>query len=200
NEGEGFLASDPAALAGHAAKVVYLDDHQVCVLKADEWRILSRDRGPVAAPVHDLDVRTSDLDPGEYGHFMLKEIHEQPEALRNRRRGRPDAEEATAPFGGLNLDPQRLRQVDRIIMTACGTSYHAALVGESLFEEFARMPVEVEYASEFRYRNPPLDRNTIVIAITQSGETADTLAAVRESKRKGHPTLAICNVVGSSIA
>src|SRR5204862_6412257 len=108
--------------------------------------------------------------------------------------------DATAKFGGLNLDVQRLRQVERIILTACGTSYHAALVGEYLLEEFARIPVEVEYASEFRYRNPPIDRNTIVLAITQSGETADTLAAVRESKRKGHPTLAICNVVGSSIA
>jgi glucosamine--fructose-6-phosphate aminotransferase (isomerizing) len=200
NEGEGFLASDPAGLAGHATKVVCLDDHQVCVLRADEWRIFNRDRGAVAVPVHDLDVQASDLDPGEYGHFMLKEIHEQPEALENTLRGRLDAEEGTAHFGGLNLDARRLRQVDRIIMTACGTSYHAALVGEYLFEEFARMPVEVEYASEFRYRNPPLDRNTIVIALTQSGETADTLAALRESKRKGHPTLALCNVVGSSIA
>ena len=105
-----------------------------------------------------------------------------------------------AHFGGLNLDTQQLRRAERIILTACGTSYHAALVGEYLFEEFARIPVEVEYASEFRYRNPPIDRNTIVLAITQSGETADTLAALRESKRKGHPTLALCNVVGSSIA
>src|SRR2546426_989181 len=131
---------------------------------------------------------------------MLKEIHEQPDALRNAMRGRLDEGEGSAHFGGLNLDPQRLRQVDRIIMTACGTSYHAALVGEYLFEEFARIPVEVEYASEFRYRNPPIDRTTIVLAITQSGETADTLAALRESKRKGHPTLALCNVVGSTIA
>ena len=129
---------------------------------------------------------------------MLKEIYEQPEALENAMRGRLDDEDATAHFGGLNLDPQQLRQVERIILTACGTSYHAALVGEYLFEEFARIPVEVEYASEFRYRNPPIDRNTIVLAITQSGETADTLAALRESKRKGHPTLALCNVVGST--
>jgi glucosamine--fructose-6-phosphate aminotransferase (isomerizing) len=200
NEGEGFLASDPSALAGHAAKVAYLDDHQVCVLRAEEWRILNRNRTRVAASVHDLELEAADLDPGEYGHFMLKEIHEQPEALRNAMRGRLDEAEGTAHFGGLNVDPQQLRQVERIIMTACGTSYHAALVGEYLFEEFARIPVEVEYASEFRYRNPPLDRNTIVIALTQSGETADTLAALRESKRKGHPTLALCNVVGSSIA
>src|SRR5439155_1533611 len=115
-------------------------------------------------------------------------------------RGRLSEADASARFGGLNLDSQQLRRAERLILTACGTSYHAALVGEYLFEEFARIPVEVEYASEFRYRNPPIDRNTIVLAITQSGETADTLAAVRESKRKGHPTLALCNVVGSSIA
>ena len=131
---------------------------------------------------------------------MLKEIYEQPEALENAMRGRLDDADATAHFGGLNLDTQQLRRAERIILTACGTSYHAALVGEYLFEEFARIPVEVEYASEFRYRNPPIDRNTIVMAITQSGETADTLAALRESKRKGHPTLALCNVVGSTIA
>src|SRR3954465_12425071 len=131
---------------------------------------------------------------------MLKEIYEQPEALENAMRGRFDEADATAHFGGLNLEVQRLRQVERVIMTACGTSYHAALVGEYLFEELARVPVEVEYASEFRYRNPPIDRNTVVLAITQSGETADTLAALRESKRMGHTTLAICNAVGSSIA
>jgi glucosamine--fructose-6-phosphate aminotransferase (isomerizing) len=115
-------------------------------------------------------------------------------------RGRLDDAEYSARLGGLNLDNRQLRGAERIILTACGTSYHAALVGEHLLEELAKMPVEVEYASEFRYRNPPIDRNTIVAAITQSGETADTLAAMRESKRKGHPTLAICNVVGSTIA
>jgi glucosamine--fructose-6-phosphate aminotransferase (isomerizing) len=131
---------------------------------------------------------------------MLKEIYEQPEALENAMRGRLDDADASAHFGGLNLDTQQLRRAERLILTACGTSYHSALIGEYLFEEFARIPVEVEYASELRYRNPPIDRNTIVLAITQSGETADTLAAVRECKRKGHPTLALCNVVGSSIA
>jgi glucosamine--fructose-6-phosphate aminotransferase (isomerizing) len=131
---------------------------------------------------------------------MLKEIFEQPEALENALRGRLHEADATAHFGGLNLSPSRLRQVDRIILTGCGTSYHAGLVGEYLFEELSRIPVEVEYASEFRYRNAPIDRNTILIAITQSGETADTLAALREAKRKGVPTLSICNVVGSTIA
>ena len=129
---------------------------------------------------------------------MLKEIFEQPETLQNAMRGRLDRDEATAVFGGLNLSPQQLRQVNRLILTACGTSWHAAMVGEYLIEEFARIPVEVEYASELRYRNPPIDRDTLLFAITQSGETADTLAALREVKRKGHPTLAICNVVGST--
>jgi glucosamine--fructose-6-phosphate aminotransferase (isomerizing) len=200
SEGECFLASDPTALAGYADKVVYLDDQQVCVLGPEYWRILNRERVAVEASVHALETTAGDIDPGEFEHFMLKEIYEQAEALENALRGRLDDVEGCAHFGGLNLDPQQLRQIERIILTACGTSYHAALVGEYLFEEFARIPVEVEYASEFRYRNPPIDRNTIVIALTQSGETADTLAALRESKRKGHPTLALCNVVGSSIA
>ena len=199
-DGECFLASDPSALAGFADKAVYLHDHQVCVLTAADWHILDRSRVSVPASVHDLDLAVEEYDTGGFEHFMLKEIHEQPEALENALRGRLDESDGTAHFGGLNIDVQQLRRADRIVMTACGTSYHAALVGEYLFEEFARIPVEVEYASEFRYRNPPLDRNTIVMALTQSGETADTLAALRESKRKGHPTLALCNVVGSSIA
>jgi glucosamine--fructose-6-phosphate aminotransferase (isomerizing) len=200
DDGECFLASDPTALAGIARKVVYLDDHQVAILKRDSWRIVDRDRVSVSAPVHELNGQAHDLDLGGHEHYMCKEIYEQPDALENALRGRIDEANATAHFGGLNLDTQRLRQVERIILTACGTSYHAALVGEYLFEELARIPVEVEYASELRYRNPPIDRNTIVIALTQSGETADTLAALRESKRKGHPTLALCNVVGSTIA
>ena len=138
-------------------------------------------------PSTQLDWDPGEADKGVFEHYMLKEIYEQPEALENAMRGRLDDEDATAHFGGLNLDPRQLRRAERFIFTACGTSYHAALVGEYLFEEFARIPVEVEYASEFRYRNPPIERNTIVLAITQSGETADTLAALRESKRKGHP-------------
>jgi glutamine---fructose-6-phosphate transaminase (isomerizing) len=199
-ENENFLASDPSALVGQTERVVYLQDHQLCVLTADEWHILDRERERVDAPVHVIDWDPADIDKGVFDHYMLKEIYEQPEALENALRGRLDDSDATSHFGGLNLDTQQLRRAERIILTACGTSYHAALVGEYLFEEFARIPVEVEYASEFRYRNPPIERNTIVIALTQSGETADTLAAVRESKRKGHPTLALCNVVGSSIA
>jgi glucosamine--fructose-6-phosphate aminotransferase (isomerizing) len=199
-QGENFLASDPGALIGHTEKVVYLKDHQLCVLGRDSWHLLDSARERVEASVHEIDWEAGQADKGAFEHHMLKEIYEQPEALENAMRGRLDDADASAHFGGLNLTPGQLRRADRIILTACGTSYHAGLVGEYLIEEYARIPVEVEYASEFRYRNPPIERNTIVLAITQSGETADTLAAVRESKRKGHPTLAICNVVGSSIA
>jgi glucosamine--fructose-6-phosphate aminotransferase (isomerizing) len=197
-----FLASDANALAGFADKVVYLNDRQICLLNDRDWSILDRDMAPVDVAPHDIQhyLGEGDAERGEYPHFMLKEIYEQPEVIANAMRGRLDDADATAHFGGLNLTAQQLRQVDRVIMTGCGTSYHAGLVGEYLFEELARLPVEVEYASEFRYRNPPTDRNTVVLAVTQSGETADTLAALRESKRMGHATLAICNVVGSTIA
>jgi glutamine---fructose-6-phosphate transaminase (isomerizing) len=195
-----FVASDPAALAGLAERIIFLEDHQVGVLTAGDWKVFNRDRETVAARTHALTSKVEDMEKGRFAHFMLKEIHEQPDALENALRGRFNESDATAHFGGLNLDTSRLRQVERVIMTGCGTSYYAGLIGEYLFEEFARLPVEVEYASEFRYRNPPIDRNTIVLALTQSGETADTLAALRESKRKGHPTLSLCNVVGSSIA
>jgi glucosamine--fructose-6-phosphate aminotransferase (isomerizing) len=197
---ENYLASDPSALVGNTTNVVYLRDHQMCVVTDQDWHIYDQDEVRVDAQVEHIDWDPGDADKGAFEHHMLKEIYEQPEALQNAMRGRLDESDSSAHFGGLNLDTQQLRRAERIILTACGTSYHAGLVGEYLFEELARMPVEVEYASEFRYRNPPIDRNTIVIAITQSGETADTLAAVRESKRKGHPTLAICNVVGSTIA
>jgi glucosamine--fructose-6-phosphate aminotransferase (isomerizing) len=199
-QGENLLASDPGALGGNTEKVVYLRDHQLVVLTADSWQVLDRECAQVEAPVQQIDWDPGDADKGSFEHYMLKEIYEQPEALENAMRGRLDDADASAHFGGLNLTTQQLRRADRLILTACGTSYHAALVGEYLFEEFARIPVEVEYASELRYRNPPIDRNTIVVAITQSGETADTLAALRECKRKGHPTLSICNVVGSTIA
>jgi glucosamine--fructose-6-phosphate aminotransferase (isomerizing) len=199
-QGEHFLASDPAALLGNTEKAVYLQDRQMCVVSPDSFHILDADHARVEACVQRIDWDPGDADKGLFEHHMLKEIYEQPEALENAMRGRLNDEDASSHFGGLNLDPQQLRSAERLILTACGTSYHAALVGEYLFEEFARIPVEVEYASEFRYRNPPIDRNTIVLAITQSGETADTLAALRESRRKGHPTLALCNVVGSTIA
>ncbi len=199
-DGEHFLASDPSALLGYTDKVVYLQDRQVGVIAPDDFHVLDPDRERVAATVESIDWTTAEADRGQFDHFMLKEIYEQPEALENAMRGRLSDADASAHFGGLNLTTRQLRDAERIILTACGTSYHAALVGEYLIEEFARIPVEVEYASEFRYRNPPIDKNTIVLAITQSGETADTLAALRESQRKGHRTLALCNVVGSTIA
>ncbi|MGL4421810.1 MAG: glutamine--fructose-6-phosphate transaminase (isomerizing) [Gemmataceae bacterium] len=198
-----YIASDASALAGYADKVVYLNDRQICQLDEESWVIRNQDLDTVDSPLQDIAHFLGDGNEAELGrfpHFMLKEIYEQPETLTAAMRGRLDDADATAHFGGLNLTSQELRQIDRVIMTACGTSYHAGLVGEYMFEEFARLPVEVEYASEMRYRNPPMNRDTVVLAITQSGETADTLAAMRESKRMGHRTLAICNVVGSSIA
>jgi len=199
-EGENYLASDPGALVGQTEKVVFLQDNQVCFISGETYHIQDQDRARVEMAVQQIDWDPGEADKALFEHYMLKEIYEQPEALENAMRGRFADSDCSAHFGGLNLDTQQLRRVERIILTGCGTSYHAALVGEYLIEEMARIPVEVEYASEFRYRNPPIDRNTIVIAITQSGETADTLAALRESKRKGHQTLAICNVVGSTIA
>ena len=198
--GEHFIASDASPLVGRTDKIVYLADHELAIVTADALRVMHRDQGEVRHDVQVLDIAPGEVDRGGYEHFMLKEIFEQPETLQNTMRGRLSLDDATAHFGGLNLSPQQLRSVNRLLLTACGTSWHAALVGEYLLEQFARLPVEVEYGSELRYRNPPIDNHTLVFAITQSGETADTLAALREMKRQGHPTLAICNVVGSSIA
>jgi glucosamine--fructose-6-phosphate aminotransferase (isomerizing) len=198
---EHFVASDASPLAGYTDRIVYLADHQLAVITAETLRVTHRDRGHVKHDVRVLELESAAVTLDEnYEHFMLKEIFEQPQSLRDAMRGRLCKDNATAIFGGLNLSPRQLRRVNRVLLTACGTSWHAALVGEYLIEEFARLPVEVEYASELRYRNPPVDHDTILFSITQSGETADTLAAQREMKRKGHPTLAICNVVGSTIA
>ena len=197
---EHFVASDASPLVGYSEEVVYINDHEIAVLTPDRMEIHHGDSGQTTPSIHLLDQVSADIDLGEFEHYMLKEIFEQPESIENCLRGRIDEESATARFGGLNLDPRELRQIDRIVFTACGTSWHAGLVGEYLFEEFSRIPTEVEYASELRYRNPPLSENTMVFAITQSGETADTLAAMRECRRKGHKTMAICNVVGSTIA
>ncbi|RIK88636.1 MAG: glutamine--fructose-6-phosphate transaminase (isomerizing) [Planctomycetota bacterium] len=199
-DGENFLASDSAPLAGRTNRIVYLADHELAVITPDSIRVVHRDTGHVEHDVKELSIDASDVELGGFPHFMLKEIFEQPETIRNAMRGRLDRDAATAKFGGLNLTPQQLRAVDRFVLTACGTSWHAALVGEYMIEALARIPVEVEYASELRYRNPPLSPTTLLFALTQSGETIDTLAALREMKRKGHPTMAICNVVGSTIA
>ncbi|GAB6164618.1 glutamine--fructose-6-phosphate transaminase (isomerizing) [Thermostilla marina] len=195
-----YVASDSSPLAGYTDRIVYLRDHETALLTRDSVRVFHRDEGAIELTIERLDLQVDDVDLTGYDHYMLKEIYEQPVSLRNAMRGRLDLDTATAKFGGLNLSPQQLRSIDRILLTGCGTSWHAALVGEYQIESLARLPVEVEYASELRYRNPPLDRNTLLFAITQSGETADTLAALREMKRKGHFSLAICNVVGSTIA
>ena len=199
-DGEHFLASDPSALMGFSNRAIYLDDRQICVLTPDSWSILDMKQVQISPVIEALNHEVYSPDKAGFDHFMLKEIHEQAESLENALRGRLDEDEWTSRFGGLNLDSKQLRNIERIILTGCGTSYHAGLVGEYLIEELARIPVEVEYASEFRYRNSPMNGRSIVIGITQSGETADTLAAIRESKLKGIPSLAICNVVGSTIA
>jgi glucosamine--fructose-6-phosphate aminotransferase (isomerizing) len=197
---EHFIASDASPFVGYTEQVVYINDHEIAVLTPDRMEVHHEESGRTTPSIHTLDQVSADIELGDFEHYMLKEIFEQPEAIENCLRGRIDEESATARFGGLNLDPRELRQIDRVVFTACGTSWHAGLVGEYLFEEFARIPTEVEYASELRYRNPPMSEDTMVFAITQSGETADTLAAMRECKRKGHKSMAICNVVGSTIA
>jgi len=199
-DNEHFIASDAAPLVGHTDKIVYLSDNELAIVTAENLRIIHRDTGHVAHDVKRIEFEETAVHLNGYAHYMLKEIFEQPETLQNAMRGRLSVEEASSVFGGLNISPQQLRNVNRIILTGCGTSWHAALVGEYLIEELARLPVEVEYASELRYRNPPVEKDTLLFAITQSGETADTLAALREFKRKGHATMAICNVVGSTIA
>jgi glucosamine--fructose-6-phosphate aminotransferase (isomerizing) len=198
--GEHFVASDTSPLAGRTDKIVFLGDHELAVITADSLRVIHRDQGCICHTVRVLDLQSGDVELNHFEHYMLKEIFEQPESITNAMRGRLDFDAATAKFGGLNLTPQQLHHVQRILFTACGTSWHAALVAEYQIEALARLPVDVEYASELRYRNPPLDRNMLLFAITQSGETADTLASLREIRRKGHPALSICNVVGSTIA
>lgn len=199
-DGEHFIASDGSPLAGFTDKIVYLADHELAIVQPDELRVIHRDRGHVSHSVQALDIEAGAIELGQYEHYMLKEIFEQPESIRNAMRGRLDFDAATAKFGGLNISPKDLRSAGRVLLTGCGTSWHAALVGEYQIEALARLPVEVEYASELRYRNPPLDSHTLAFAITQSGETLDTLAAMRELQRKGFPVLGICNVVGSTIA
>jgi len=199
-DGEHFIASDGSPLLGHTNRIVYLADHELAVVTRNSIRVIHRDAGHIRHSEKTLELDASQVELGGFPHYMLKEIFEQTETVMAAMRGRLNRDEATAVFGGLNLSPKQLRSIDRIVLTACGTSWHAALVGEYLIEAFARIPVEVEYASELRYRNPPMSPNTLLFAITQSGETIDTLAALREMKRKGHPTLAICNVVGSTIA
>ena len=199
-DGEYFLASDVAPIVEHTRQVVYLDDGEMAVLTPDGFHTATIAHVPVDKAIHEVDWDLGQIEKGGFDHFMLKEIFEQPEAVRNSMRGRLNLEEGLARLGGLNLTLEEMREIRRVIILGCGTSWHAGMIGEYMLEEFARIPVEVEYASEFRYRNPILDEGTAVIVISQSGETADTLAAMREAQRKGARTLGVVNVVGSTIA
>src|ERR1051326_8733500 len=199
-EGENFLASDAAAIVAHTRQVVYLNDYDVATLTPGRFSVQNLGTGRASFQISQVEFSAEAAERGKFPHYMLKEIFEQPRTVENAARGRIDHEEATAKFGGLNMTTAELRAVDQIVIAACGTSWHAALIGEHLLEEFAHIPVEVEYASEFRYRNAPIEKNTLVLVITQSGETADTLASLREARRRGHKVLSICNVVGSTIA
>ena len=199
-EGEYFLGSDAAPLVEHTRQVVYLSDGEIVTIRRDGYEVKTIENVPLEKEVHELEWNLSEIEKQGYDHFMLKEIMEQPEALEDAMRGRavPDSHEIV--LGGLHSVMDRLMDAERVVIAACGTSWHSALVGEYLIEHFARIPVEVEYASEFRYRDPILRDGDVVLVISQSGETADTLAAVREAQKQGVLCLGICNVVGSTIA
>ena len=197
---EHFLASDVSAIVAHTRDVVFLNDYEIIALQAEGFEITTVSGNGADYQVSKVEYSAESVDKGHYPHYMLKEIHEQPNSVRDALRGRLCLEEATAKLGGLNMSNADLRSVDRIVLVGCGTAFHSALAGEYLIESLAHIPVECEFASEFRYRNIPLDRDTLVFVVSQSGETADTLAALRESQRKGHRTLGICNNVASTIA
>lgn len=199
-QNEFFLASDVSAIISHTQKVVYLDDNDVVEIHSDKYNLLNTQSQPVQHEVQDVEFDADSIAKGGFAHFMLKEIFEQPEVLRNTMRGRLMFAEGNAKLAGLDTNIRELRNINRIIITACGTSYYAGMVGEYMIEDLAGVPVEVEYASEFRYRNPIIKPGTLVLAISQSGETADTLAALKEAQQKGATALAICNGVGSTIA
>ena len=197
---EHFLASDVSAMIAHTRDAVYLKDGDVACIERGEFTITELLGAASNYEVSRVEITDNDVSRGVFPHFMLKEIFEQPETIHAAMRGRLAREEGTAKLGGLEMTAKELRQVERIVLTGCGSAMHAAMVGEYLIETLAQIPVEVEFASEFRYRNTPIHKDTLVFAISQSGETADTLAALRESQRKGHRTLGICNNVASTIA
>jgi glutamine---fructose-6-phosphate transaminase (isomerizing) len=199
-ENEFYVASDVAAILQHTRQVVYLDDGEMGVLTRSGYEVLDLNARRVRKGVSRIDWDLDQIEKGGFDHFMLKEIFEQPQTIQNTMRGRLVVDEGFSKLGGLNLTRQQMLDLDRIIITACGTSWHSGLIGELYIEELARIPVEVEYASEFRYRNPIVTKNTLCIVLSQSGETADTLAAMREAKRRGARTLGLVNVVGSTMA
>jgi glutamine---fructose-6-phosphate transaminase (isomerizing) len=197
---ENFLASDVSAIVAYTRDAVYLNDFDVVAVERDKFEISSLVGETGDHQVSKVAFTAEDIKKGDYPHYMLKEIFEQPNSVRDAMRGRLGLEECTAKLGGLNMTPAQLRDVGRVVLTGCGTALHAGMVGEYLIEQLANIPTEVEHASEFRHRNPPMTRDTLVFAISQSGETADTLGALRESRRKGYRTLGICNNVASTIA
>ena len=197
---ENFVASDAAAILAHTSQVIYLSDGEIATVTQDGLRTTTLDAIPVTKDIEEIEWTLEEIELGGYEHFMLKEIFEQPEALRNCLRGRLNVREGTIMLGGMTDINRELVRAKRIIITACGTAWHAALIGEYFFEDIASLPCEVEYASEFRYRNPIIENGTVVIAISQSGETIDTLAALREAREKGALAMGIVNVVGSTIS
>lgn len=198
-KGEYFIASDATPIVEYTKEVIYLNDNEIVFLKRDELVIKRLDNVIQTPYVQELELKLEMLEKGGYDHFMLKEIYEQPRSVRDCLRGRIYPNEGRVQLGGISEYAHKLKNVDRIIIVACGTSWHAGLVGEYLIEEYARIPVEVEYASEFRYRNPIITEKDVVIAISQSGETADTMAAIEMAKEKGATIFGVCNVVGASI-
>ncbi len=197
---EQVIASDASAILAHTSQVIYLSDGEIAKVTADGFSTTTLDDIPVTKDVEKIEWTLDEIELGGYEHFMLKEILEQPDTLRNCLRGRIDTNEGTITMGGLSALVRELVRTKRIIVTGCGTAWHAGLIGEYLFEDVARIPCEVEYASEFRYRNPVIEDDTLVIAISQSGETIDTLAALREARNKGALALGVVNVVGSTIS
>src|SRR6266446_986362 len=197
---ENFLASDVSAIVAHTRDAIYLNDFDLVALERDKFEISAIDGAVGEHAVSKVEFSAEDIKKGDYPHYMLKEICEQPDTVRDAMRGRLTYEECTAKLGGLNMNPAELRDVARVVLTGCGTALHAGRVGEYIIEQLASIPVEVEFASEYRHRNTPPTEHTLVFAISQSGETADTLGALRESKRKGYRTLGICNNVASTIA
>ncbi len=197
---EYFIASDVSAIVIHTKRVIYLQDNEICILNGEGFNITTLSKVDVKPLISEIDWDISAIEKGDFKHFMLKEIFEQPVTIENAYRGRIDYDLCTARLGGLHLPLKDLKKIKKIHLVACGTSYHSALIGKYIIEELARVPVAVEYASEYRYRNPIIPDDTIVFVISQSGETADTLAAAREAKAKGAIVLGITNVVGSTIA
>src|SRR5687768_4794867 len=197
---EFYVASDASAILAQTREVVYLDDGDLAVITRDGYKVIDLRAKELDRTVHKIEWDLHQIERGGFAHFMLKEIFEQPETIENCMRGRLLDDEGTAKLGGLNMTDEELLRFDNVIITACGTSWHSALIGEHMMEELTRIPVEVEYASEFRYRNPIVNDRTLCIVISQSGETADTLAAMREAKSRGARAYGIVNVVGSTIA